>query len=127
MKTRHGFVSNSSSSSFVVAVKKCKDGSNNEDVPIRISMTIDLAMYSHKRIATLDELDEYKKEVEEFGNAWVDYEKCKRAIKKGKAVLIGKLSGGGDGGDVVSEMLRQKGIEAFGLPRGTELISNEEG
>ena len=41
--------------------------------------------------------------------------------------MVGRLSGGGDGGDIVSAMLREKGIKAFGLPRGAELISNEEG
>lgn len=95
MKTRFGFVSNSSSSSFMVAVPKGKTN-------ITITLEVDLTDFDSKTFETVEELDEYI--VEEYG--WKEmtlediledaglkdvYQDAVEQIKKGKVVISGRL------------------------------------
>jgi hypothetical protein len=98
MKARNGFVSNSSTTSFMVAVKDIKDAK------VKIEGNIeDFAKY---KITTVDELNEYfKKEY-----SWVDlkaimgrgygYDEAKKAIEGGKILLAGNFSSESDGLEV---------------------------
>jgi len=52
MKIRHGFVSNSSSSSFVCAI-------DDEQVPLGFDLRINIERYTEELISTEDELKEY--------------------------------------------------------------------
>ena len=53
MKIRNGFVSNSSSSSFIVAVK------DEESAKTKIQIEVDLSKYASDTIKTIEELDSY--------------------------------------------------------------------
>ena len=100
MKIRNGFVSNSSSSSFVVAV--------GQESEVTFTVTADLTRFADDTIVTLQQLEEYI--VERYG--WRDmdtlqailedssyvkkiYEGAKAAIETGKRVLFGSFSSDG--------------------------------
>ena len=81
MKIRLGFVSNSSSASFIVAVDK-----KAKKVMAKIVVEVDLAEYVEKRIKTVEDLDAYRKS--EYCGNMADYGKCRKAIESGMDVLI---------------------------------------
>lgn len=91
MKIRLGFVSNSSSSSFIIS-------SPNRPMKISYTVELDLNEIIDKTIKTIKELDEY---FEEFSFVKVDqldpyqketYLKCKKEIESGRNILIGEAS-----------------------------------
>lgn len=95
MKIRSGFVSNSSSSSFIVA---------NDGEELKASITVDLSSLVRETITTEDELKQYF--VNEYGGRYDDiasvlddndwllerYTKARTAIRQGKKVFIGRVS-----------------------------------
>lgn len=104
MKVRKGFVSNSSSSSFILAVEK---DVKNEDIKIEISLTECI----EKRIETIEALQAYFEKnyiwdtdedkatksfisrLAEEGDWCVEkYEECEQAIYNGKAIIMGSGS-----------------------------------
>lgn len=104
MKRRQGFVSNSSSSSFILAVDK---DVKNEDIKIEIS----LSECIENRIETVEELQAYFDEnyiwadaeeraeksfislLQEEGDWCVEkYEECEKAIYSGKVIILGSGS-----------------------------------
>lgn len=99
MKTRHGFVSNSSSSSFIVGVK-------NGETKITIPIEVDLSKYHSKIIKTKDELDDYfidyygyktLKELLENDNCVLElYNKSLDILNKGETVIAGDFASDGD-------------------------------
>jgi len=106
MKTRNGFVSNSSSSSFVVAAKK---GSTK----IKLVIEVDIADFADHTILNVKQLDKYldddgleKDECSWYGNAV-------KALKEGKAIYKGWFADDSD-----------KPLEVFlcshGIPQETE-------
>lgn len=87
MKKRSGFVSNSSSSSFIIAQDK------NEDLKLQVEMTLS----PEKVITTVEELAEWAED--EYGSGWGEYEhakkeydKCKKQLEAGKVVQIFRVS-----------------------------------
>ncbi len=122
MKTRTGFVSNSSSSSFVVALPK---GEKNTEIDI--SITVDLDDFASGYIKTEEELTEYF--LDTYGEEdpkWCDWrKKAKVAIESGYYIVCGSFANDGgpveamlcDGGlssDMVSdEMIILKGDGGF--------------
>ena len=120
MKTRTGFVSNSSSSSFIVAFKK----------NAKVKIEIDLTEFGNT-IKTIKQLDEYFKEVMKFsedkpdetGTIKEQYTQCKKALSEGKKICFGCVSS--DSG-VAAEIA----LYVAGIPKtpGIEVIldSNEE-
>jgi hypothetical protein len=84
MKVRSGFVSNSSSSSFVVARNK------NEDLTLRVKMT-----FSPETVITnVEELAEGQ-----FGTDWEadasckkEYNKCKKQLEAGKIIQVFRVA-----------------------------------
>jgi hypothetical protein len=129
MKIRNNFVSNSSSSSFIVAV-------DNITTKITLSMEIDLANYAHI-INSIDDLDNYYfKEwicgyntIEEWlkdeDDSWVheQYKKSKKALENGKKVLIGYSDGTGD---AIGAMLCNNGLKGI-VGNNVEIIYSEGG
>ena len=124
MKIRNGFVSNSSSSSFIVASKK---GSK-----VKLTLEVDLAEYGDK-IETIEQLNEYfiteryQKNIEDMiskdGYEAERYNKCVKAIKEDKVVLLGSFSS--DGG-ALDQFLCEHGISDL-CQGDIELIDGGEG
>ena len=88
MKTRIGFVSNSSSTSFIVAVKKSGK--------ITLNLEVDLEDFSEDVISTIDELDKkFNDEYvdEELEEEWIKerYNKCEQLINDGKIIIWGSF------------------------------------
>jgi len=114
MKIRNGFVSNSSSSSFIVAT--------NGNTKIKISYEVDLAKIG-KVLSTEREV------IKEFKDWCYDNEseimiKALKAVREGKKVIIGSFSN--EGSDVEGEVF----LCDHGIPKdveGIEIIKNEAG
>jgi hypothetical protein len=102
MKLRTGFVSNSSSSSFIIATEGA--------VP-RVRIEADISSLIDTTISTKDELDEWL--IDEFGYGDAEtveaiceddeyaarkYAKCLEVINEGKTIHIGRASNEGDDG-----------------------------
>jgi hypothetical protein len=118
MKIRNGFVSNSSSSSFIVAVK------DEKHTKIKITLEVDLAKYcrsysSSKNIfKTVEELkaffnSNYGCDVDDpnCDEPWAkkQYDKAKEEIEKGKIVLYGSFADDND--DPAETMLCNMGLK----------------
>ena len=93
-KIRLGFVSNSSSSSFIIA-------SENPE-KLKVVVEIDLGEFVDETLSDLDGVERYFEEKYGEGFREDEYAKklfnaCKRAIKDGKSVCVGTV--GSDGGD----------------------------
>jgi hypothetical protein len=104
MKIRNGFVSNSSSSSFVVAVK--------DTTKIKLEIDVDLADYADKIIATEQELKDYFEY--EYGDDYLEdswaadkFKDCLRAIEAGNKVIFGSCD---SDGEALEQFLCETGI-----------------
>jgi len=96
MKTRMGFVSNSSSSSFIIASKEKP----------KMIIEIDIEYIADKKITTEKELVEYLLEeygydtIEEFfdNEEWDknNYDKCLKALEEGNFLYAGSISSDGE-------------------------------
>ena len=124
MKTRNGFVSNSSSSSFIVAVSK---NNKNTSAKITITLEVDLAKYG-TTIETVEELIKYfcKEMYVDIDKLkqHKDYIACKRAIESGKVVIMGDFSS--ESGEVIETMLCEKGLDGI-VGDNVEVIQSEGG
>jgi hypothetical protein len=87
MKTRNGFVSNSSSSSFIVAANKKLNGI------VSLTIEVDLNSYASSVIDNLDDLSAYFKEnYDEDYEENEDYIGSKKAIESGRVVFAGSFN-----------------------------------
>jgi len=115
MKVRNGFVSNSSSSSFIVAVPA------NQKAEITIK--VDLSEYADQKIATIKELNDYwrgdRDEIDEL------YEKCRKAIEAGQIVYVGRFSD--DDYDDIQCGLCHRGLKKEDMPANSKIIQSEGG
>ena len=106
MKNRSSFVSNSSSSSFVVACDKNKKGT------IELRVTIELDDFVSHVIHDEKELEEYI--MNEFGEdrcGRKPYDEYLELLKEGKVLHIGSVSSDAD--SATEQFLYQNGIEPF--------------
>lgn len=118
MKTRSGFVSNSSSTSFIVGI--------GDSTEVELHIKINLANYGDV-IETKERLDQYFQDsfwqYDEDEECWKEeYDKCLAIIESGKKLIIGTFSD--DGGDDLSAFLCNRGIPET---PGIEIIHSEEG
>lgn len=112
MKIRQGFVSNSSSSSFIVAAK------SEEDLKCSMVIKINLADYLSRYIDTITneaELLEYFKDVlydmrDEEIEQNKDYKRYLEQIKEGKKLFFLSCS---NSGDVLEQTLSYNGLEGI--------------
>lgn len=126
MKVRNGFVSNSSSSSFVVAI-----GDKSE---VTLTIKADLSRFADIEIETVEQLERYM--VAEWGWSKANtidaiiadseyakrvYEGARVAIEAGKRVLMGSFSS--DGG-ALEQFLCEEGIPES---PGIDIIQSEGG
>ena len=119
MKTRNGFVSNSSSSSFIVALN------SNSDGKVTLQVEVDLSRYG-KRIDSADELKHYFEDQYGSIEGYIldQYAKCKKAIDAGKTLLIGSFSDE-EGGE--ETFLRDRGLQGIVDEDEVEIIESEGG
>ena len=132
MKIRNGFVSNSSSSSFIVS---CKD---KKSAKIKVELEVDLYDHADDKITTLKELDGYFIDRYGWGGDTTleaifedneglkeDYIKAKKAIECGELVLFGSFSNESD--DPASMLLCDMGIEKYCDGKLVKCIQGEGG
>ena len=113
MKIRKGFVSNSSSSSFIVATSRKTSGK------IVLTIKVDLKNYADKVITTEKELLKYLDYNYDWSpdcgedDSWARgyYIKAKKALESGKTVYCGSFSDEGAGG--AETMLCYEGLKRF--------------
>ena len=106
MKVRSGFVSNSSSSSFVIAAK------NKKDLKTKITIEVNFADFiEDSGIKTIEDLDEYfEEEYDEGFQKLAKYKAAKKAIEEGKTLYCGRLHSDGDNS---IELLLQDGFKKY--------------
>ncbi len=117
MKVRNGFISNSSSSSFIVAV----DG----DTEVEIKFKTDLIHYG-KLLKTSEEVTahfnyEYDDDWEEDSLLVSRHNACIEAVVEGRTVIIGSFHS--DGGEPRENFLFEHGIREE--TEGIEIIYTE--
>ena len=126
MKIRRGFVSNSSSSSFVVAI-----GDKSE---VTLTIKADLSRFADTEIETVEQLERYM--IAEWGWSKANtidaiiadsqyakriYEGAREAIEGGKRVLMGSFS---SDGEALEQFLCYQGIPDS---PGIDIIEGEGG
>ncbi|MHA2280251.1 MAG: hypothetical protein ACXAC5_05270 [Promethearchaeota archaeon] len=116
MKVRSGFVSNSSSSSFIVAVE------DETRVKVKISFEADLEKYARRKLSTIEELNEYYDDY--WGDRGWKYEECRKAIEAGKVVLVGSFDD--QSGDELERFLCDNGLQGI-VTDDVEIIQSEGG
>jgi hypothetical protein len=121
MKTRHGFVSNSSSSSFVMGVPK------GAPTKIQVTLTIDLADFAEHKLHTVAELDGHY--IREYGHDDTnlaesdEYNAARAQIEKGNEVWFGSFSSESDRPEEV--LMAYRGLKGVELPEELTVISGE--
>ncbi len=113
MKIRTGFVSNSSSSSFILEVDK-----DIKDMKVKMEIGVDLKDLQDRLITSVDELEEYF--IDYYGSNFKDYrdesyimkkyEKMKSTLDRGKNIFIGEVSNEDDG---ISAYIHKYGLPEF--------------
>jgi hypothetical protein len=119
MKTRLGFVSNSSSSSFLVASDSKK-----------LTITVDISHLVEKVITTIPELHQHY--IDDYGESEFHEEhiqerirEAEKYIRKGKKLLV--ITGSDQDGDPISDMICHAGLENFQVQPKIVVLDGEAG
>jgi len=119
MKTRSGFVSNSSSTSFIIGVQDATE--------IVLHIRVDLSQYANEVIESKEALDAYFEEIYwQYGerDEYVqnEYDRCIASLNEGNKILVGNFYT--DDGDDLAAFLCNHGIPET---PGIDIIHSEEG
>lgn len=114
MKIRTGFVSNSSSSSFILEVDK-----DIKDMKVKMEIGVDLKDLQDRLITSVDKLEEYfidyygsnfKENYRDESYIMKKYKKMKSILDRGKNIFIGEVSNEDDG---ISAYIHKYGLPEF--------------
>jgi hypothetical protein len=120
MKIRNGFVSNSSSSSFVVAVP-----AEQKNTAISVTLTANIQDYVQDRITTKEELLEYINDnCYDPDERIYQYAEWVKFIEAGKVILAGSFSS--DSGEPIESALCERGLKKEDNP-ALDIIQSEGG
>lgn len=121
MKIRTGFVSNSSSSSFIIATVKSRD-----ELIMKMEIEADLGKLIKDIVATKEELKEYFEDdlcyCPEDIESDETYKLCLKAIDEGKTIYFGEASD--DTGDAVETLICHNGLKKID---GVDIIQSDGG
>jgi hypothetical protein len=113
VKTKLDFVTNSSSTNFIVADYRMREG----EVPIDISIKVNLMDHETEVFTTEEQVKEYFCD-EEVEKPYLE------VIRKGGKVRIFTVS---HAADPVEEFIQDRGITQKDMPDGVEVIHGEGG
>jgi hypothetical protein len=118
MKRKADFITNSSSTSFIIT--------SNDEKLLKVPMTIevDLNQYIDKKITTIEELKKYWLEDRYEDEEDEEYIKCKKKIEAGDIVYCLHCS---DEDDPLEAVLCREGINNLNMPKGITIITGEGG
>ena len=121
MKSRHGFVSNSSSSSFIVACQP--------DARVTATLMLDLHDLFEDTITTLAEFEawigDYAYDDWRETGYWKDiYARGKQALAEGKVLKVGTASN--EGYETVSHIIYDQGLAKIKLSKGASVVMDSE-
>jgi hypothetical protein len=131
MKIRNGFVSNSSSSSFILALNDYK-----KDDKIKIVVELDLSKKITHIISNKEELDKYFIDYYYLKNVNIeyifaenkelkkDYYKLLSFLDQGKTVLVGDVSNEGWDSDLLDNVIMNRGIKDYLVDKNIEVIED---
>ena len=125
MKIRNGFVSNSSSSSFIVAKNQ------SLDLKVRIEIEVDLNDYVDKKATTIEELITCFEDCYGLDARYMledpRYVAAKKVIGEGKTVYFGSFSS--ETGSASEKLLCDEGLHGVGLTHSgnMDIIESEGG
>jgi len=120
MKKKLDFITNSSSTSFIIAAL--------EDDLLKVPMTIevDLNNYLEKKVSTLEELKKFWLEDRYDDEEDEQYIKCQKLIKEGNIVYFLNCSDE-DYDDPMESLLCHQGLTDLRLPDGVKIIMGQGG
>jgi hypothetical protein len=121
MKIRSGFVSNSSSSSFVIAVDP---GHTKCEITFEVDFSEYVRKYDPKPISTVEQLDEWNQKEWDGDMDKKTYKRCLDSIQAGKIILSGSFDD--QSGDPIEEMFCNIGLKKFALD-GVDIIQSDGG
>lgn len=121
MKNRKSFVTNSSSSSFIVTSKVKYD-----TLPVKLAFDYDLMKSIDDTFVDIQKFKEYFEEMHGTSESWSDHNckefaKCMSTLCDGGVVYCGSV--GNDYDEPISIMLYEVGFKNVTLDAGMELIS----